>query len=108
VEDNKQLLEHWGKPNKRVLARLKLSKYIIISVISVIVLAIVFLVLFNSTDLIAKPAKDLISNSGEGDWAMFGRALAALILAAPCLKASFRNFLQPVKKCTLHLLFLTG
>jgi len=72
MEDNKHLVEQWGKPNKRILFRLKLSRYIWISLISVAVLVIVFLVFYNTTDLIAKPSVELTSNSGPGEWAMFG------------------------------------
>jgi len=72
MEDNKVLVEQWGKPNKRVLFKLKISKYIWLSLISAVVLAIVLLVFFNNTDLIVKPSVNVVSNSGPGEWAMFG------------------------------------
>jgi eukaryotic-like serine/threonine-protein kinase len=72
MEENKVLVEQWGKPNKRVLFRLKISRYFWISLFSVAVVVIAFLVFFNTTDLIVKPSVNVISNSGPGEWAMFG------------------------------------
>ena len=73
MDDNKKLIEQWGKTNKQIALRIKHRKIILISIAGVIVFFIIFMAVFTSTDLIARPIKSLTSNSDPGEWAMFGR-----------------------------------
>jgi outer membrane protein assembly factor BamB len=72
VDDNKSLIDNWGKPNKKILSRLKLRKTILLSALGAAVVLIAFFAVFSTTDLIARPIKSLTSLSGAGEWAMFG------------------------------------
>ncbi len=72
MEDLKKIVDQWGKPNQRLITHLRHRNLIFIFLAGAIAVLVAFLVIFNSTDLIAKPIKSLASTSGVGDWAMFG------------------------------------
>ena len=72
LDDNKSLIENWGKTNKKVLSRLKQRKIFVLSALGTVIILIAFAAVFSTTDLIARPIKSLTSSSGPGEWAMFG------------------------------------
>jgi outer membrane protein assembly factor BamB len=73
VYNTEELSEKWGQSDDRTRAHTKRRKRIIISIITLVVLGIIFLVLNNIMGLIFRPIASLNSVPGDSEWAMFGR-----------------------------------
>jgi eukaryotic-like serine/threonine-protein kinase len=73
LADSGNLYNGWGTSIEIVQRRLKRRRLIILGCVLVLVLVGVILGLYNFTDVLYKPDKNIFSNPAPGDWPMFQR-----------------------------------